>query len=244
MLAAGILMAGTDTTRNQVAAALDVFCDYPEQWALLAERPELAMKAVEEVMRFCPVIFGAHADDDRGRRAGGHVVPRGHLRHVQHGRGQPRRRRVRRAGALRHHPRGRPADADVRRRCALLPRRQPGQARDRLRLSVMASRMHQPAPQRHRRSGSRWSESAVRQRFPSHSTPPRFRYADVDHAADPLAREHRLQHVAHGVGALPPGELAAAGLRLAAELIAQHRIGQQPLEADHHLGRGRPPAVR
>jgi cytochrome P450 len=59
MLAAGILMAGTDTTRNQVAAALDVFCDYPEQWALLAERPELAMKAVEEVMRFCPVIYGA-----------------------------------------------------------------------------------------------------------------------------------------------------------------------------------------
>ena len=36
MLAAGILMAGTDTTRNQVAAAVDVFCDYPEQWELLA----------------------------------------------------------------------------------------------------------------------------------------------------------------------------------------------------------------
>jgi cytochrome P450 len=59
MLAAGILMAGTDTTRNQVAAAVDVFCDHPEQWELLGERPELAMKAVEEVMRFCPVIFGA-----------------------------------------------------------------------------------------------------------------------------------------------------------------------------------------
>jgi len=59
MLAAGILMAGTDTTRNQLAAAVDVFCDYPDQWALLAEHPELAMKAVEEVMRFCPVIFGA-----------------------------------------------------------------------------------------------------------------------------------------------------------------------------------------
>jgi cytochrome P450 len=59
MLAAGILMAGTDTTRNQVAAAVDVFCDYPDQWDLLGERPELAMKAVEELMRFCPVIFGA-----------------------------------------------------------------------------------------------------------------------------------------------------------------------------------------
>jgi len=59
MLAAGILMAGTDTTRNQVAAAVDVFCDHPGQWELLAERPELAMKAVEEVMRYSPVIFGA-----------------------------------------------------------------------------------------------------------------------------------------------------------------------------------------
>ncbi len=59
MLAFTILMAGTDTTRNQVAAAVDVFCDHPDQWDLLAERPELAMKAVEEVMRYSPVIFGA-----------------------------------------------------------------------------------------------------------------------------------------------------------------------------------------
>ncbi|OBG86792.1 cytochrome [Mycobacterium sp. E136] len=59
MLAAGILMAGTDTTRNQLAAAVDVLCDHPDQWELLAERPELAMNAVEEVMRFYPVVFGA-----------------------------------------------------------------------------------------------------------------------------------------------------------------------------------------
>jgi cytochrome P450 len=58
MLAGGILMAGTDTTRNQVAAAIDVLCDHPEQWDLLAEHPELAMKAVEELMRFYPVTFG------------------------------------------------------------------------------------------------------------------------------------------------------------------------------------------
>ncbi|MFI5511608.1 cytochrome P450 [Mycobacterium sp. NPDC051804] len=57
MLAATLLMAGTDTTRNQLAAALQVFCEHPEQWALLAERPELAPKAVEEAMRFSPIIF-------------------------------------------------------------------------------------------------------------------------------------------------------------------------------------------
>jgi cytochrome P450 len=58
MLAGGLLMAGTDTTRNQVAAAVDVLCDHPHQWALLAERPELAMHAVEELMRYQPVTIG------------------------------------------------------------------------------------------------------------------------------------------------------------------------------------------
>jgi cytochrome P450 len=47
MLAATLLMAGTDTTRNQLAAAVQVFCDHPDQWALLAENPGLAPKAVE-----------------------------------------------------------------------------------------------------------------------------------------------------------------------------------------------------
>ncbi|WP_123027445.1 cytochrome P450 [Mycolicibacterium stellerae] len=75
MLAAGILMAGTDTTRNQVAAALDVFCDYPDQWELLAEHPELAMKAVEEVMRFCPVVFGAMRMTVEDVEIGGVLIP-------------------------------------------------------------------------------------------------------------------------------------------------------------------------
>lgn len=45
MLAIGILMAGTDTTRNQLAAAVEVFCDHPGQWQLLAEQPNLAVTA-------------------------------------------------------------------------------------------------------------------------------------------------------------------------------------------------------
>jgi cytochrome P450 len=56
-LAATLLMAGTDTTRNQLAAAVQLFCEHPDQWALLAEHPELAMQAVEEAMRYTPVIF-------------------------------------------------------------------------------------------------------------------------------------------------------------------------------------------
>ena len=57
MLAEVLLMAGTDTTRNQLAAAVQDLCDHPKQWALLAEHPELAPQAVEELMRHRPVIF-------------------------------------------------------------------------------------------------------------------------------------------------------------------------------------------
>lgn len=56
-LAVTLLGAGTDTTRNQLAAAIDVFCDHPDQWALLGERPELAAGAVDEVMRYHPIGF-------------------------------------------------------------------------------------------------------------------------------------------------------------------------------------------
>jgi cytochrome P450 len=50
-LAAALLMAGTDTTRNQVAASIEVLCDHPDQWALLRDKPDLAMAAVDETMR-------------------------------------------------------------------------------------------------------------------------------------------------------------------------------------------------
>jgi cytochrome P450 len=58
MLAGGLLLAGTDTTRNQLAASVDVLCDHPDQWALLAERPELAHSTVEETMRHSPIACG------------------------------------------------------------------------------------------------------------------------------------------------------------------------------------------
>lgn len=59
MLAAGLLMAGTDTTRNQLAASVDVLIDHPDQWAVLHDHPELAMSAVEESMRHSPSVCGA-----------------------------------------------------------------------------------------------------------------------------------------------------------------------------------------
>ena len=54
MLAFSILVAGTDTTRSQLAASMQVLCDHPDQWALLRDQPDLAMRAVEETMRHSP----------------------------------------------------------------------------------------------------------------------------------------------------------------------------------------------
>jgi len=58
MLAGGVLLAGTDTTRNQLAAAVETLCDHPREWELLAENPELAPTFVEELMRYSPATLG------------------------------------------------------------------------------------------------------------------------------------------------------------------------------------------
>jgi cytochrome P450 len=57
MLVAALLLAGTDTTRLQLGAAVHVLCDHPDQWALLGQRPELAVHAVHELIRHSPITF-------------------------------------------------------------------------------------------------------------------------------------------------------------------------------------------
>jgi cytochrome P450 len=54
-LVLNVLVGGVDTTQSQLAHALRLFSDHPDQWALLAERPELAPRAVDEVLRFEPI---------------------------------------------------------------------------------------------------------------------------------------------------------------------------------------------
>ena len=51
-----LAFAGMETTRNQLGLALQTFLAHPDQWALLAERPELGGRAVEEVMRVNPTV--------------------------------------------------------------------------------------------------------------------------------------------------------------------------------------------
>jgi cytochrome P450 len=58
MMVEAVIVGGTDTTRNQLGCAVALFAEHPEQWALLAERPELAQRAVEEAMRYFGAVRG------------------------------------------------------------------------------------------------------------------------------------------------------------------------------------------
>ncbi len=58
MMCEAVLMAGTDTTRNQLGCSLWLFAHHPDQWTLLAEQPELAGRVVEETMRYFGTVRG------------------------------------------------------------------------------------------------------------------------------------------------------------------------------------------
>jgi cytochrome P450 len=49
-----ILLAGTDTTRNQLGLGMMLFAAHPEQWARLGDDPSIVPHAVTEVLRFDP----------------------------------------------------------------------------------------------------------------------------------------------------------------------------------------------
>jgi cytochrome P450 len=79
MLAAGLLIGGTDTTRNQLAASVQALCDHPGQWALLREHPGLAPHAVEETMRHSPVSFNTLRITLDDVELAGFLIPAGTL---------------------------------------------------------------------------------------------------------------------------------------------------------------------
>ncbi len=58
MLCEAVLMAGTDTTRNQIGCSISLFLRHPDQWRLLADQPDLAPRAVEETMRYFGAVRG------------------------------------------------------------------------------------------------------------------------------------------------------------------------------------------
>lgn len=55
-LLGGLLFAGYDTTRNQLAVAMTIFGSRPADWRRLTTSPDVATRAVEEVMRIAGVV--------------------------------------------------------------------------------------------------------------------------------------------------------------------------------------------
>ena len=50
-----VLVGGVDTSQSQLAHAVRLLAENPQQWALLAEDPSLADNAVEEALRYEPI---------------------------------------------------------------------------------------------------------------------------------------------------------------------------------------------
>jgi cytochrome P450 len=50
-----VLAGGVDTTQSQLAHAIRLLAQHPDQWRLLREDPDLAEAAVEEALRFEPI---------------------------------------------------------------------------------------------------------------------------------------------------------------------------------------------
>ena len=72
-----LAFAGMETTRNQLGLALQTLLAHPDQWRLLAERPELGSVAVEEVMRVNPTVTWVTREAIEDVDLNGLHVPRG-----------------------------------------------------------------------------------------------------------------------------------------------------------------------
>src|SRR4051794_19762467 len=55
-LVLNVLVGGVDTSQSQLAHGIRLFAEHPDQWALLGERPELVPQAVEEIVRYEPIV--------------------------------------------------------------------------------------------------------------------------------------------------------------------------------------------
>ena len=72
-----LAFAGMETTRNQLGLALQTLLAQPDQWALLADRPELGSRAVEEIMRVNPTVTWVTREAVEDVDLHGLHVPRG-----------------------------------------------------------------------------------------------------------------------------------------------------------------------
>ena len=77
---AGVILAGSDTTRTGTASILSQLLQHPDQWALVCEDPEKWKKAaVEEGLRFDPPVGSVPRFSLRDIEFDGVVIPEGRV---------------------------------------------------------------------------------------------------------------------------------------------------------------------
>lgn len=75
---AGLFVSGgAETTRTVIAHGLRAFCEFPEQWELLARRPELMPTAVEELLRWVTPLNNMFRTVVRDTEIGGQALTAG-----------------------------------------------------------------------------------------------------------------------------------------------------------------------
>lgn len=76
----GLILAGSDTTRNSLCMTLTALWEHPEQWRALCENPDgLKKAAVDEGLRYEPVISGLPRMVTGEMEVDGYLVPAGTL---------------------------------------------------------------------------------------------------------------------------------------------------------------------
>jgi cytochrome P450 len=76
----GLILAGSDTTRNSICMILYQLLRHPDQWAALCADPDgLKKKAVEEGLRFEPVVSGIPRVAINDMEVEGYLIPAGAL---------------------------------------------------------------------------------------------------------------------------------------------------------------------
>lgn len=78
-LLGGLLFAGYDTTRNQLAVAMTIFADHPDRWKAIAGNPGSASRAVDEIMRFAGVVSVVPRITTEDLELGEWLIPKGTL---------------------------------------------------------------------------------------------------------------------------------------------------------------------
>ena len=72
-----MVVAGNETTRSAMAHGMLAFCDNPDQWQLLRERPELVVGAADEMIRYASPVWHFRRTAARDVELGGASIRAG-----------------------------------------------------------------------------------------------------------------------------------------------------------------------